>query len=473
MTTRITCLLFLLLASPLEAATWYVDSNQTTNTQNGTSWATAWTNVLSIAGVSAGDTVYIAAGTYAMASTWTPAAGTAGNPISYLAAQDSGHKGVATFTGSGTGSAITIAHSYFVLNGNDGSGNTNFVLSNWGSPVAISTGFSYTRFAYVNFGTNTGGFDCGQGTAAIGPGVQIDHIYAYCTGASVDRCFYGVFTGGYGSNSLDHWTIYMPQNSTGYGSDGIQTGGSGYDIHDCRLHGYYTASYTYTGEHGDGWQAQGGGFIRVYNNRVFDFCNSQLFPDMNPQGIAWNFNDVMIFNNVVGLTDTRLSPSGIPAGLDGGAPATGNVFSNFFMWNNGAFDLTTHGAFSLNNPNPGTKSCLFTNCFVANSYAVNCLGTGSPGSITNPIDIVNVSAANGTNYFVSYRAFYGNTNDLHLNAAATPLIGAGTNLYGYWATDLGGSTRVSSGAWDIGPYAYTTNSAAPTPGGGAFPIFWQ
>ncbi len=51
----------MIIASGAFAAEWFVDS-AATGSNNGTTWANAWTSFSSITGLAAGDTVYISGG---------------------------------------------------------------------------------------------------------------------------------------------------------------------------------------------------------------------------------------------------------------------------------------------------------------------------------------------------------------------------------------------------------------------------
>ena len=136
---RLSFYIWLLSLQLLSAASWYVD-NANTGTRNGTSWATAWTNLNSVTGTSAGDTIYISGGSTTKTygdPYWTPPNGTAGNPITIRIGQDSGHNGVATFDGRQINSAwIYGALKNVVIDGSY-NGSTNFVSTN-----CLATGYS-------------------------------------------------------------------------------------------------------------------------------------------------------------------------------------------------------------------------------------------------------------------------------------------------------------------------------------------
>ena len=125
------------------------------------------------------------------------------------------------------------------------------------------------------------------------------------------------------------------------------------------------------------------------------------------------------------------------------------------------------------------NTCVYTD---NSNYSIgineNTGGLGAPttGTITNNIiyNANNVSiytnAGNGvttltqadnlttTPGFVNESA--GNFNITSTAAAK----GAGANEYSTFTTDITGYTRASSGAWDIGAYAYQTSNIPATPG---------
>jgi T5SS/PEP-CTERM-associated repeat protein len=112
------------------AATWYVDT-AATGSNNGTSWANAWTSISSATGssVAPGDTVYISNGSYA---NFNPKSGTVGNPITYKIGQQAGHNGTVTFTGSGT---WLSNENNLIISGDAGDGQMHFATSGYGKIV--------------------------------------------------------------------------------------------------------------------------------------------------------------------------------------------------------------------------------------------------------------------------------------------------------------------------------------------------
>jgi hypothetical protein len=106
-------------------------------------------------------------------------------------------------------------------------------------------------------------------------------------------------------------------------------------------------------------------------------------------------------------------------------------------------------------------AALVKNC-VAYSNTTNYSGTGFSASSTNNATSTGSDDAPGGSsvHSVASGAFVNAaSNDFHL-ASGSALIGAGTNLYSDFTTDIDGDTRPSSGAWDIGLDHRTGGAAA-------------
>jgi len=449
-------LIFFTLFSAEAATTWYVDSSAA-GTHNGTSWANAWTSLSQISGVSAGDTVYISGGaggsshTYSV-SNWKPAGGNSGAPITYQIGQDAAHDGTVTFSGSGT---WLTAPSYSVISGDAGDGNEHFVISGY-SQAANINGTTGVRISYINLGSSSGslsdGID-GQGVSNF----ELDHCYAYLTSPTTDHFMSVGFNGTTWHQNLIHDNaVYVPHQAgaSGDGADGFQLGGVGYSLYNNTVVGYDT---TYTGgQHQDGWQSTGpDSYLEFYGNKIVNIGNYALFADAYWGG----FTHVRVYNNLFFMGGNYVYPGAIVFGTDGGYTGTSPCqYNDIIIANNLADGFGAQGTVVLENPTGSTHPTVFVGDIVANNVSIN----GGHLSFNNDNTVVAVNnpfltTAQGPANFVSYSSSGGTNNNFHLLAGATTLIGQGTNLSGYFTTDKDGNNRVSTGNWDIGPYAYTTN----------------
>jgi len=458
----ITGLVFLAISA--QAKTCYVDS-AATGANDGTSWASAWTSLSAIKGLAAGDTVYISGGasgstrTYSQ-SGWAPAGGTASNPITYQIGQDSSHNGTALFTGSGTWLG-TINN--LIISGDAGDGGTHFALAastNSASPFSVvisTTSSTHIRISYLNCGQMSGGsmspFYFGlSGCTAI----ELDHIYLYITGAPQQGGFSALWNGnaaGYDQSKCHHNEVHLPNDGNGVGPDGLKWQQNGCSVYNNLFVTYFQTGAS--GDHQDGDQVQGGDYMKVYNNRVVDMANYAIFFE----GSYGGFNHVQIYNNIAILTSSTIRSSAPPGGLVMGAAGT-STFTDVLIANNAVLDYGGHGAIALNNTSG--SSATFSGCLVANNAIVNSGAPDLSGNSTTPsINNPNLTSATAALYFTSYTL--GNASDnLHLTALASSLIGKGTNLTAWGiTTDADGNARPASGAWDIGPYQYSVASVNP------------
>jgi len=454
----IACLLW---ASPrsVEAATRYVDS-AATGSNNGTSWANAWTSLASVSSVSAGDTVYISGGsagntkTYNLSSGWNPPSGTTGNRITYKIGQEAGHNGTVIFSGSGT---WLYGPSNINMSGDAGDGLRHFRLSGY-STLAGSidrTGLSY--------------LDCpsGLGVAYNAPfrltgatDMEVDHCYFKVTVVNNGHfiVWHSMVGAGYDVSKVHDNTILVPYQGGGYGSDGLYIDGDGFSIYNNLIQAYYAAGAN--GDHADGWQGAGGRYIKIYNNVIVDFANYGLFGE----AYATGYSDTLVYNNLVLISDSDIL-SGYPGGIIFGTSSGYHgpspcVFDNVVIANNTIVDFDDHMVIALNNVTGYPTT--FKDCYIQNNAIV---GSGSiliQGNTTSTVDHNDWnSVGDAPSKFVTYTPYGGTDNDLHLLVGATDLVDAGVSHAGSFTIDKDGYTR--TGTWDIGAYEYTSGTNPPPP----------
>jgi hypothetical protein len=441
-------------ANASTAVTWYVD-NTATGASNGTSWTNAWTSLSQISGVAAGDTVYISGGpsgssqSYSVSS-WTPKGGSSGNPITYQIGQDTKHNGTATFTGSS--SWVTGPFGFVIISGNANDGKMHFALSGYSCAIS-STGTGQSnaihdsRFTYVNFGSISG-------VNAININYpyndEVDHIRVLMSSSGADVCIHPYNCSGgnsFGSSfKLHDSTIYVPGVSPngGIGCDGVQCGGNGVSVYNNKFYAMVGAGGT---NHQDFVQAWGCSYVLVFNNYFYGSCESAVYPDNQTTGASEGY--FYVFNNII---DT------CQRGVDNVADSTCPTVTSESCMNNLAVNGQVLGFGIRYNNSSGSTT--YSDCWSMNNADYQNAGGDSYSANTATL-VDNVTL--GSSPFVRYTA--GSTNnDYHLTAAATSLIGKGTNLTAFIANhpgtemlayDMDGNPRPATGSWDIGPYQYT------------------
>jgi hypothetical protein len=459
---------------------WYLDA-AVGSSGNGQSWATAWkasSNVVwGASGVKAGDTLYVATGSYARLV--VGASGTTGNLITIRASQDT-HTGVATFTGASASSALDTSGSYLVVNGEyGGSRNLTFVngkLSDGGVSWIAGTDLSQSniRLTYCNFDT---GYD-GLEFVWTNP-VEVDHCSI--TGIIGDHAFYqyGSTQSWGGSGSFHHNTVqlthYNSGANAGVGADGIQCL-HGFDVYN---NSFSSLPTNQGGNHQDYLQAQGQ-YVRFYNNDCLNSGDSGVDFDMFTS--PYLLNHIHIYNNIFRYTEARASdwyPQSIRFYRSGGSIVSCN---DLVISNNLWVDVGFSGILRFQDSVAGAM----TNTLIQNNMAVNCghlnplqdIVAGTPsaadynfdynlayGTYTNwMVDGVTpynqAHAKSGLPTFTSY-SVRSASNDFHLLVSDTAARGQGANLSAYFTTDRDGVTRPASGAWDLGPYQYAAGGSPP------------
>jgi hypothetical protein len=133
-------------------------------------------------------------------------------------------------------------------------------------------------------------------------------------------------------------------------------------------------------------------------------------------------------------------------------------------------------AVDINSKTTGYSPAIYTGADVTVSNVICLIKSGADGAAfgaTNPsYSISSDATADGTgcviNKTVANLAFVSAT-DFHLTAASTDAIGAGTDLFAVFTTDIDGTTRpTGAGTWDIGADEYVA-----TGGGATYQSVWN
>lgn len=424
-------ILFATVAIPSWSATKFVN-NSATGSNNGTSWANAWTNVSSIgwSGLSAGDVVCVAGGTYS-GSIKTGANGASGNPITIRrAAAADAACGSSTagwnssFDAQAVISGITLANNYVTIDG------------------ASSNGFK------INL-ANASGSPSGIGVSAPTNGVVLRYIEVSgpCGTTACNQ------NGDSRSIDLNSW------NGSSYNLQNNMT------IQYNNLHGSCTIL----------WSAHSTNLV-IEHNRFADSadstpgnpnCHPNVVAAQDSTNVAFRYNEV-----------TNWQVEGIMTCPNGGCSSSWDIYGN--LWHDpmaGSYPRVLEAQGNTNGPYR-----VYNNTFVNISYAT--AGTANGGAFTsdsvgrnnifwnspttglpsNDYDLCNKACgeANGQTYtttdlFANYAA-----RDYHLARATN----AGLSLAAPYNIDYDGNTRGADGVWDRGAYEFggssTTKPGIPT-----------
>ncbi len=495
----------LLGVRPAEAAGWYVDP-AAAGANNGTSWTDAWTSPSSIAwgsgGVQAGDTVYLSGGTTSQTYTATSAtpwpnamlnvqaSGASGSPITIatgaLSPSPAGHSGTVIFDGAATYSPmiVTLGQNYIVLDGNNGSGVSNWVVQN--GPNAVGG----EEIMLSNGGTHTGNViryltihDVADAIYAPWPAnFEISHCNIY--NVTEDHLIHAIGNGAVAlGNTRIHDNTFQNRSSSAnnnYGPDSIQ-GTYSIDIYNNVFSSMDLP--TIGSQHPDHIQTN---FhqVRVWNNIFLGSGNSVMFENWGGAGDT-NVDNFMFYNNVV-----------VRAGWYGVYfwEGTGTTeISNLTIANNTFVDCANNYALNIRLDGATTK---LTNCIIENNifynsgsggafqaiafevstdqcasllFDYNLLNGGAAGNtqaVCNWVQMTQAHGQSGVPSFVNYQQGTVNSN-LALASTDTAAKGKGLNLTSLGITtldsDIIGTARPSSSPWDIGAYEASPATALPPP----------
>jgi hypothetical protein len=423
-----TLILFLLAgtALPSWSATKFVNKSAT-GSNNGTSWANAWTNVSSIgwSGLAGGDVVCVAGGTYSGGIS-TGANGSSGNPITIRRASaadstcGSGTAGwSAAFDAQVVISNINLQNNYVTIDGAVANGIKMNLGNSSGSPssVGVSAATNGVILRYIEVAGPCGTTACNQN----GDSRSID---------------------------LNSW------NGSSYNLQNNMT------IQNANLHGSCTIL----------WSAHSTNLI-IEHSRFADSADSTPGnPNCHPNVIAEqdSTNATFRYNEV-----TNWQVEGIMACPNGGCSSSWDIYGN--VWHDpmgGSYPRVLEVQGNTNGPYHVYNNT-FVNISFATATSANGGGFASGSTGKNNIywnsptgglpgsdyDLCNSSCSEtngqtyaGTDIFVSYSG-----HDYHLAKATN----AGTSLSAPFNTDYDGKTRGGDGVWDRGAYEFGASGGRP------------
>jgi hypothetical protein len=409
---------FVVALFPLEgrAANFYVRAGAT-GAKTGADWTNAWSEFgqLNWTSINAGDTVYIAAGTYGPLN--ISKSGTAGNPIKFIRATVSAH-------GTDTG---------------------------WSS--------SYDARVIIDGQDNLGAIGIGQAVFKEIDYITVDGATRY--GIWVRNAFYGV-RAGYGSNGLTLRNLEIGDSGTyKMDEDGIQGSGDDLLVEKCFVHDNDSAV-----THGDGIQWFGGNRVTLRYN-VWKNNGQQIYLGEG----NWNsvVNDVNIYYNVIHNRG---------GGHYNGIVIFGNSSQSGHFYNvyNNTFDLEALDNGGFNNlfyPYAGNATINFKNnaIIASNASGLDWMTVHNNNAFDNSGTglVYNIPATETGKIAAAALGFVDQTNsDYHLTASS-PLIAKGVSVG--LSVDFDGNAvgaTPSIGAFEYGTSAGAT--PAPTPVPSATPV---
>jgi hypothetical protein len=421
-------ILFAMAAVPSWSITKFV-SKSASGSNNGTSWANAWTNVSGIgwSGLAAGDVVCVAGGTYS-GSIVSGASGSAANPITIRRATS----GDATCGSSTTGwssaydaqvviAGITLASNYVTIDGEVPNGITMNLANGSGNPTAIgvSAPTNGVTLRYLEVAGPCGTTACNQ-------------------------------NGDSRSINLNNW------NGSSYDLQNNMT------IQYNNLHGACTIL----------WSAHSTNLI-IEHTRFADSadstpgnpnCHPNVIAEQDSTNVTFRYNEV-----------TNWQVEGIMACPNGGCSSSWDIYGN--VWHDpmaGSYPRVLESQGNSNGPYH-----VYNNTFVNISYATMTTSNGgsfasgsqgrnnifwnspSGGLPSNDYDLCNSSCgeANGQTYsttdlFANYAG-----HDYHLARATN----AGQTLAAPYNIDYEGNVRGADGVWDRGAYEFGGSVSKPNP----------
>jgi len=460
-------------------ASWYVD-NAAAGAGTGRSWTDAWTSFANVrwgsAGVTAGDTLYISGGSSGKTYTQSlnvGAGGQAGNLLNIRVGQDAGHNGNVVFSNA---SINCSDYQYLHISGQYQS-STNLYFN------GITSGTEYTTAIGGSGGGHLVEYVIVNNTMS---GIAFGNSLTVAT--TIRNCaIYGVYgkrgISLRGETSLSQWDKYVIQNCY---VQGISSGAAGPDLIHINAGATVASNYfTYlagtpkTDEHPDMIQAMGPKYVKVCNN-IFDSpTDSCVDVDFWFGGSDRTLLNFYVYNNVV--KSTKGSSKGWQGFRIYNSSGGIDRIQGLKIFNNTMTDLDnrTIGVFYTGGATV-VSDCEIKNNILANTTGIsieastgytaadwnvdyNVIAAGASGSSSLVVDGAPYAQAHGSRTMPAFASYTPNApgNDLRLSQSDVVARSAGANLSGYTQTDILGTVRSPSAAWDIGAYSSSPSALHP------------
>ena len=404
----------------VEAANFYVRPSGGSGA--GTSWTAAWNglNGINWGSVSAGDTIWVAGGTYT--SGFSPAkSGTSGSRINIRRARSDA-------------SECTSAAGW---------------NASYDSTVRQTGGVNFGGYNYITISGRTTASGGSNGwwldytSRTSGPGIEWPN----------------------GSNGSYITIEYMDLQGPG----AINYTGDGRGIDDTP----FSSASNHTFSHMKIWDWESGAYIAGMNSPIFEYID--MYNIMAANWATYHPNGIYIIgsnNGIVRYSKFHYGTNGCGEGVvfsDGGSWSNWQIYGNLF------YDLLGGGLKSIQYQQASTQGVkIYNNTFInnqvnlylssascdASSESRNNLIYGSGGSIN--------CGSSSNNLTVSSDPFVNRTGkDYHIvsTVGAGYPRNAGIALGSTYIMDMDGVTRGADGTWDIGAYEYSSGppSGFPVP----------